>query len=536
MPKIKPSKIAERQAARAVASVASEIDPDDYTRAQLLEMVRSRAAYSHARSMALSGMTKEQLVLLLNASSSPPAASTASSFSSSSSSSSPPLSTKTLCESDLPGTTRELRRLASQRGVANSSTLTKQQLCAALAEASADIEMLPVKDEEMELPAGFLDLVTQEVMRNPIVASDGYSYGRTSLRNLFMVEARRFVEQGRPASRPLRVLSLKNSSIELKNPFPGIPDWPASFPLIQNHDLRLAIDEWLLEHGLPNQQDVGEEKDGEEEKESEPVYSRRDGDGFQNGIFFGAPEPESEPESEPEQLDSDEIEHRELTKRFDFEFGDAVRTKKLNKLREKVFPSVFGVDDGERFRTLIRSLLILMEANDFRMQFGAIGEIESQVSAVDPAVQFNTLLRLTQIALFNARAQDRASISSSDVRPDVENHVDVRYRSLASMQVVLFERMYGLPISFESIASSRRSRVDRVLVDAFAKLVPTSQPLIPFLMGLSQQASSVLKEARFPSENDRLYVVRDAVARAAADDRSVITSADVQRAIDDLHV
>jgi len=289
--KIMPKRQADQVARN---SSAAEIYPDDFTRNQLLEMFRSRVSSSspYSRSAALASMNKAQLALLLNAS----ASSSSSSAAAASSVPAPP-SAKTLCESNLPGTTSELRRLAVQRGVAHASTLTKQQLCAALAVAS-DNEASAVQDEEMELPAGFLDLVTQEVMCDPIVASDGYSYDRTSLRNMFLVDARRFAEQGRPAGRPPRVMSLKDPSLELKNPFPGIPDWPASFPLIRNHDLRRSIDEWLLEHGLPASQKEGEEKESEQ-KESEPVYSRRDGDGFQNGIFYGAPRPKKPKPKKP---------------------------------------------------------------------------------------------------------------------------------------------------------------------------------------------------------------------------------------------
>jgi len=100
---------------------------------------------------------------------------------------------------------------------------------------------------------------------------------------MFLSAAQRFIDQGRLAGHHRRVLSLRDPNLELENPFPGVPEWPKSFPLIRNHDLRRSIDEWLMQHGLPG------ENDNAEEEEKEIVHSRRDGDGFQNGIFYGDP-------------------------------------------------------------------------------------------------------------------------------------------------------------------------------------------------------------------------------------------------------
>jgi len=227
--------------------MSSSIDPKNFTRDQLVALVRARVVYSPAQLAVVSGLNKSQLALMLDT-----ATATATALSA-------PKSARTLCESDLPGTTSELRRLAVQRGIAKASTLTKKQLCVALAAVEHESS---VQDEEVELPAGFLDMVTREVMIDPVVASDGYSYGYKSLRNMFLFAA---------AIPQRRVLSLKDPSLELENPFPGVPGWPTSFPLIRNHDLRHSIDEWLLQHGLSNN-----DFESEEEKELVPRVENLD--------------------------------------------------------------------------------------------------------------------------------------------------------------------------------------------------------------------------------------------------------------------
>ena len=284
----------------------------------------------------------------------------------------------------------------------------------------------------MELPAGYIDMVTQEVMRDPIMASDGYSYGRISLRNMFLMEARRFADQGRPAGRPPRLLSLKDPSVELKNPFSDIPDWPASFTLFRNHDLRHSIDEWLLEHGLPANQTDNEEEKEREEKESEPVYSRRDGDGFQYGIFFGAPEDDDEAKDDDDEDDAYVESNSDVARRFEFEFGDIARRRKLHELREDLFPSVFhrnGTIKHISFQRFVRLLAYFIVEGDERLRLQvrclaeALAVIRERVSAVDPAIRFNTLLHLIQAAVLRLQHRRSKTIRPQDVLPVVENHV-----------------------------------------------------------------------------------------------------------------
>jgi len=104
-------------------SSSPSIDPKNSTREQLLELVLARNEYSPEEFAVLRRMNKSELALILATA----IKSASASASAASSSLPPPKSARTLCESDLPGTTVELRRLAVQRGVANASTLTKKQ-------------------------------------------------------------------------------------------------------------------------------------------------------------------------------------------------------------------------------------------------------------------------------------------------------------------------------------------------------------------------------------------------------------------------
>jgi hypothetical protein len=278
MPKSEKSTVAQRRVARALASTDA-IDPDRYTREQLLQMIQSRADYRLDHASALLRMNKSALAIQVRAPLPELAAAAATEEEESKQEvASVAPSQVSLCASDQVGTTRQLRRLAQERGIANASTLTKKQLCVALS------GIQDAKDEDVDLPAGYLDLVSQEAMGDPVVASDGYSYDYTSLRNLFLSAMQTFEDRGRPRSAAYqpRVVSLRDPSIVLSNPFPDIPGWPASFPLIRNHDLRHSIAEWRLKHGLaPFEAAVV----------VPVVHMRRDiaSDGFSNGIFYGEP-------------------------------------------------------------------------------------------------------------------------------------------------------------------------------------------------------------------------------------------------------
>jgi len=394
-------------------------------------------------------------------------------------------SAQTLCESNMPGTTSELRRLATQRGIAHASTLTKKQLCVALAVGSV------AQDEDVELPAGFIDLVTQEVMRDPIVASDGYSYDRTSLRNMFLVDARRFVEQGRPDGRPRRVVSLKDPNVQLQNPFSDIPGWPASFPFIHNHDLRHSINEWLVQHGMND-----EEK--ENENESEPVYSRRDGDGFQYGIFVGNDaNEESQGEDDDADADAEMVINAESPQ-------DTRRTFLLEHL----------VDIGtyESVNNMKRFLLWSYHAQELpreTMTFRGISNLQGDihdtlildgdgyhvirsptwgndvfeifyehVNKIDPALRFNALVHIIRNTELLVRGKATVSVAGEDIQKSIDAS------SLPGM--------VGVDHSFSALPRSRDGFVSGQSMANWAKEIAYSMEISVLTIG--QDVWEMLRE------------------------------------------
>jgi hypothetical protein len=229
-----------------------------------------------------------------------------------------------LCASDSNGSVTQLRDMARRLGgISNIASLTKAQLCAALekalgaeeetdeprasasaAAAAASIKKslaFPVEQEDAPIPPGCFDVITQDIMLNPIVASDGYSYDRTSLRNLFVTEQRRFVAAGRPVGHPRQVTSLRIPGEVLKNAFSDIPGWPSEFPLFENRSLRETIVAWLDEHGLA--------RDRPAEDLEELPESHRDGDGFFNGIFYEGPDAVMEPVDDEDEDEEDNDEY-----------------------------------------------------------------------------------------------------------------------------------------------------------------------------------------------------------------------------------
>jgi hypothetical protein len=182
-----------------------------------------------------------------------------------------------LCASDRLGTTNQLRTLARTLGIADLGVMaTKQQLGDALASHHHAPPPALVVPEDADIPSLALDLVTQDILVDPIVASDGHTYGYASLRNMFVLAQRTFVSEGCPTRRPVCVRSLHDPSMVLANPFSDIPNLPATFPLVRNVAVKQFVDAWLWEHGLAAPR-----------VESEPpIASVRDQDGFENGIFY----------------------------------------------------------------------------------------------------------------------------------------------------------------------------------------------------------------------------------------------------------
>jgi len=359
---------------------ASSVDPKE----QLVALFRARIAYSPAQLDVLSSMNRSQLALMLDTTTAAVAAVA---------STPAPKSARTLCESDLPGTTIELRRLAVQRGIARASTLTKKQLCVALA-AIQNESYVQEKEEELELPAGFLDMVTQEVMRDPIVASDGYSYGYKSLRNMFLFAA---------AGPQRRVLSLKDPSLELENPFPDVPGWPASFPLIRNHDLRHSIDEWLLQHGWPNES---------EGKEEELVHSRRDGEGFENGIFVGeggggggGAQEQNNLGRERAMFNLADLAVPETLVRL-----DEMRERHSRELDRESSVSLPGID---ALRREIERLVLVDDPTEWEPH--AVHQLRHVVHEMAPELRFNALVQFTRMAHLFADDENADSIDQTQV-------------------------------------------------------------------------------------------------------------------------
>jgi hypothetical protein len=172
---------------------------------------------------------------------------------------------RALCASNEVGTVKQLREMARSMGdIDNVGTLTKEQLCAELekilghalnaetSSASSSKKRLsfPVEEEDATIPDGCFDMITQEIMYDPIVASDGYSYDRVSLHALFAAEQKRFATNKHASSKPRRVESLRVPGEALKNPFTDIRGWPSSFALFPNRSLRETIVQWLDEHGM----------------------------------------------------------------------------------------------------------------------------------------------------------------------------------------------------------------------------------------------------------------------------------------------
>jgi hypothetical protein len=182
-----------------------------------------------------------------------------------------------VCASPAEWTTRELRETAKRLNLPNTSKMSKKGLCALLVKHHDMQVTEEVEDETPEYPPGCFDIISHGPMYDPIIASDGYSYNRSSLRKMLVTAHR----EGKPC------VSLINKSITLENPFPDIPGMPKTWPLIANKSLKQWVEHWMQEHGL--------EVTDEERKEHEriPTPSRVDsltpdehGGIMQNGIYF----------------------------------------------------------------------------------------------------------------------------------------------------------------------------------------------------------------------------------------------------------
>jgi hypothetical protein len=440
MPKVKSLKLSERRANRAAAAAAAAAsasgsddvtDLEHLTTNELMQMIQARADYTIDYASALRRMDKQELMRQVRAPFSMAAAAAASSE--------PVLPPgRSLCESDQVGTTRDLRKLAKDRGILNSSTLTKTQLCMALSAVDKEAD---AKGEDVEPLDGSVDLVTQEVMIDPVVASDGYSYDYASLRNLFVTAMHKFEDAGRPrgAARQPHVKSLHDANIRLENPFPDIPGgWPVTFPLIRNHDLRRAINEWRLIHGLAKVE-VTEMSVAAASAATAPVVrSQRDQGGFANGIFYSAAEAASSsavPAAVPapaqainydtvsdgsddssDDSSDDEPVDPEAMRRAGHTLLDAQPSltnhdlqTSLTAVRDIQIHVVGSHVSMARFRNVIRDLIILVVADGqaIRIVVSALDALAEQYAKADANWRFIGLVHLIRYACLFLRVHQR---------------------------------------------------------------------------------------------------------------------------------
>jgi len=90
-----------------------------------------------------------------------------------------------LCQSGELHTVKELREIAKSLEIPRYSTLSKAKLCKEIASnLKATIEDVN-GNENIALLNGFMDPITQDILYDPYIASDGFSYNKSSLLQLF---------------------------------------------------------------------------------------------------------------------------------------------------------------------------------------------------------------------------------------------------------------------------------------------------------------------------------------------------------------
>lgn len=87
-------------------------------------------------------------------------------------------------------TIQELRALATEAGIERATILSKGALCRALA-SQMEITLREINEEQMPILDGFEDVISTEPLYDPFIASDGFSYNRNSLQQLFASDTRR---------------------------------------------------------------------------------------------------------------------------------------------------------------------------------------------------------------------------------------------------------------------------------------------------------------------------------------------------------
>jgi hypothetical protein len=159
---------------------------------------------------------------------------------------------KDLCASQQKATVKELRNIAKALDIARFSTLSKTKLCQAIGE-KLQSQISIINESEVEIPNGFSDPITQDIMYEPYILSDGTSMSKRSIDKFFA------------------------SNQNVKGPESGEP--LDKNVLIPNHNLRKAILEWIIENGQ-------EENEPPEEEEPQAEEKKDIGGQFMNGIFW----------------------------------------------------------------------------------------------------------------------------------------------------------------------------------------------------------------------------------------------------------
>ena len=165
-----------------------------------------------------------------------------------------------LCKSNDVLSLKELRKLANELNIAQPSTASKVKLCAAIgAKLNHLIEVH--KNENAEVPNGFTDSITQDILYDPYILSDGFSYNKSSCEQLFKKQG----DIKGPDSRTILDRAI----------------------MIVNRNLKKAVLEWLIEQGLETEEPAAENEDVEMKEESKHAGEHPDRNNFMNGIYMG---------------------------------------------------------------------------------------------------------------------------------------------------------------------------------------------------------------------------------------------------------
>lgn len=128
---------------------------------------------------------------------------------------------------------RQLRSIATKLSIERTTEMPKEQLCKAIEKKlNLDLDSIAINTDEEEMPDGFQDFVALTPLVDPVVASDGMSYNRSTLAKLFAGD---------------------NKSPVTRKSFDKAVQ-------LDNVNLKKAVLEWLIAHGIDAQRAIEEEK------------------------------------------------------------------------------------------------------------------------------------------------------------------------------------------------------------------------------------------------------------------------------------